>query len=78
MKYSYGEYPGNPNGSCYNAAAIVSDDGRHLSMMPHPERAIFSWQCAYYPDGRKDDETTPWLEAFVNARKWVEEKVKNK
>ena len=78
MKYSYSKYPGNPNGSCYNAAAIVSDDGRHLSMMPHPERAIFSWQCAYYPDGRKTDEATPWLEAFVNARKWVEEKVKNK
>ena len=78
MKYSYDEYPGNPNGSCYNAAAIVSDDGRHLSMMPHPERAIVSWQCAYYPDGRKTDEATPWLEAFVNARKWVEEKVKNK
>lgn len=72
MKYAYGEYPGNPNGSCYNAAAIVSDDGRHLSMMPHPERAIFSWQWADYPADRKSDEATPWLEAFVNARKWVE------
>ena len=75
MKYSYSEYPGNPNGSSYNAAAIVSDDGRHLSMMPHPERAIFSWQWADYPADRKSDEATPWLEAFVNARKWVEEKV---
>jgi phosphoribosylformylglycinamidine synthase len=76
MKYSYGEYPGNPNGSSYNAAAIVSDDGRHLSMMPHPERAIFTWQWADYPADRKSDEATPWLEAFVNARKWIEEKVK--
>ena len=74
MKYSYSEYPGNPNGSCYNAAAIVSNDGRHLSMMPHPERAIFAWQWADYPDNRRNDEATPWLEAFVNARKWIEEK----
>ncbi len=73
MKYSYGEYPGNPNGSDYNAAAIVSDDGRHLSMMPHPERAIFAWQWANYPFNRKNDEVSPWLEAFVNARKWIEQ-----
>jgi phosphoribosylformylglycinamidine synthase len=43
--------------------------------MPHPERAIFPWQCAYYPQQRKSDEVTPWIEAFVNARKWIEEKV---
>jgi len=73
MKYSYGEYPGNPNGSDYNAAAIVSDDGRHLSMMPHPERAIFAWQWATYPFKRKNDEVSPWIEAFVNARKWIEQ-----
>ncbi|MBO4244665.1 MAG: phosphoribosylformylglycinamidine synthase [Bacteroidales bacterium] len=73
MKYSYGEYPGNPNGSDYNAAAIVSEDGRHLSMMPHPERAIFPWQCATYPFNRKNDEVSPWIEAFVNARKWIEQ-----
>ena len=72
MKYSYGEYPGNPNGSDYNAAAIVSADGRHLSMMPHPERAIFAWQWATYPFNRKGDEVSPWIEAFVNARKWIE------
>ncbi|MCQ2974266.1 MAG: phosphoribosylformylglycinamidine synthase [Bacteroidales bacterium] len=76
MKYSYGEYPGNPNGSDYNAAAVVSKDGRHLSMMPHPERAIFSWQWANYPFDRKNDEVSPWLEAFVNARKWIENKKK--
>ena len=42
-------------------------------MMPHPERAFFPWQCATYPANRKADEVTPWIEAFVNARKWVEE-----
>jgi len=76
MKYSYDQYPANPNGSCYNAAAICSEDGRHLSMMPHPERAIFAWQWANYPTDRKNDEASPWLEAFVNARKWIEEKKK--
>lgn len=72
MKYSYGEYPGNPNGSDYNAAAIVSKDGRHLSMMPHPERTIFPWQWATYPYNRKNDEVSPWIEALVNARIWIE------
>ncbi|MBR6279093.1 MAG: phosphoribosylformylglycinamidine synthase [Bacteroidales bacterium] len=76
IKYSYKEYPANPNGSDYNAAAIVSSDGRHLSMMPHPERAILSWQWGYYPFERKSDEVSPWIEAFVNARKWIEEKTK--
>ena len=71
-KYSYTEYPGNPNGSSYSAAAIASRDGRHVAMMPHLERAIFPWQCAYYPLDRRDDEVTPWIEAFVNARRWVE------
>ena len=72
--YGYQQYPGNPNGSDYSAAAICSHDGRHLAMMPHPERAILPWQWAYYPEDRKNDEVSPWLEAFVNARKWVEER----
>ena len=71
-KYSYDEYPGNPNGSAYSAAAIASEDGRHIAMMPHLERAIFPWQCGTYPADRLSDEVTPWIEAFVNARKWVE------
>lgn len=74
-KYSYTDYPANPNGSDYNVAGICSEDGRHLAMMPHLERAIFPWQCAYYPNKRKD-EITPWIEAFVNARKWIEKKNK--
>ena len=75
-KYNYAAYPGNPNGSDYNVAGICSKDGRHLAMMPHLERAIFPWQNAWYPLDRRTDEVTPWIEAFVNARKWVEEKMK--
>ncbi|MCD7930643.1 MAG: phosphoribosylformylglycinamidine synthase [Tannerellaceae bacterium] len=71
-KYNYEGYPANPNGSPWSVAGVCSKDGRHLSLMPHPERAIFPWQCGYYPEDRKKDEVTPWMEAFVNARKWVE------
>jgi len=73
VKYSYDQYPGNPNGSQFSAAGLCSDDGRHLVMMPHLERAVFPWQWANYPDERKDDEISPWVEAFVNARMWIEE-----
>lgn len=72
-KYTYDRYPGNPNGSDYDAAAIVSNDGRHLAMMPHLERSIYPWNWAYYPGNRSDD-VSPWIEAFVNARKWVEKR----
>ena len=75
-KYNYAEYPGNPNGSDYNVAGIASADGRHLAMMPHPERAIFPWQNAWYPAEHRNDEITPWMEMFVNARKWVESRKK--
>ncbi len=71
-KYNYSAYPGNPNGSKASVAGLASADGRHLAMMPHLERAIFPWQCAYYPASRANDEVTPWIEAFINARKWVE------
>ena len=73
LKYTYDEYPGNPNGSRYSTAGICSADGRHLAMMPHLERAFFPWQNAYYPADRRKDDITPWMEAFVNARKWVEQ-----
>lgn len=72
VKYAYSGYPGNPNGSDFNTAAICSEDGRHLAMMPHIERAYFPWQCGTYPEGRRKDEVTPWMEGFVNARRWVE------
>lgn len=72
LKYSYDSYPGNPNGSDYSVAGICSADGRHLAMMPHLERAFYPWQCAYYPADRRAEKVTPWIEAFVNARRWVE------
>lgn len=70
-KYAYETYPANPNGSDYNTAMMCDESGRHLVMMPHIERSLFQWHWANYPKGRKD-EVTPWMEAFVNARKWVE------
>jgi len=76
MKYSHSGYPGNPNGSNFDAAGIVSDNGRHLAIMPHLERSVFPWQCGFYPENRKEDDCTPWFEAFVNARQWVQEIVK--
>lgn len=74
LKYNYSSYPANPNGSAFDVAGLCSDDGRHLAMMPHLERAFFPWQCGYYPAGRKKDEITPWIKAFVNAKKWIEKK----
>ncbi len=76
VKYSHDEYPANPNGSHFAAASLCSDDGRHLVMMPHLERAFKPWQWAYYPERRKMDEVAPWIQAFVNARNWIEEKVR--
>jgi phosphoribosylformylglycinamidine synthase len=73
-KYCYDEYPGNPNGSDYATAAVCSHDGRHLAMMPHPERTIFPWQNAYYPFAYRKHEVTPWMEAFANAREWLKNK----
>lgn len=71
-KYSYDGYPANPNGSPWAVAGVCSADGRHLAMMPHPERSIFPWQCGYYPADRLGDDVTPWIEAFLNARRWIE------
>lgn len=71
MSYSFDNYPGNPNGSDWNVAAICSNDGRHLAMMPHIERAFLPWQWPYYPENRKNDEIAPWIEAFVNAFNWI-------
>lgn len=73
-KYGYDAYPANPNGSDFNTAMLTDDSGRHLVMMPHLERSTFTWNWANYPAERKNDEVTPWLEAFVNARKWLENK----
>jgi len=70
-KYAYEAYPANPNGSDYNTAMLCDKTGRHLVTMPHIERSVFQWNWAHYPNGRQD-EVTPWIEAFVNARNWIE------
>ena len=73
-KYGYESYPANPNGSDYNTAMLCDTTGRHLVMMPHIERSTFPWNWANYPDANKNDQVSPWLEGFVNARKWIENK----
>ena len=70
-KYAYNAYPHNPNGSDYNTAMLCDRSGRHLVTMPHIERSTFQWNWANYPENRTD-EVSPWLEAFVNARLWLE------
>jgi phosphoribosylformylglycinamidine synthase len=70
-KYAYEGYPHNPNGSDFNTAMMCDATGRHLVTMPHIERSIFQWNWAHYPQGRQD-EVSPWIEAFVNARNWCE------
>jgi len=74
-RYGYDAYPANPNSSDYNTAMLASPDGRHLVTMPHIERSMFPWNWAHYPKDRQD-EISPWIEAFVNARKWLEERDK--
>jgi phosphoribosylformylglycinamidine synthase len=73
-KYGYESYPANPNGSDYNTAMMCDTTGRHLVMMPHIERSTFPWNWANYPDRNQKDDVSPWLEAFVNARKWIDNK----
>ncbi len=75
MKYSYDAFPGNPNGSSFGAAALSSKDGRHLAMMPHLERSLFPWNWSHHQN-KMAHEVSPWIEPFVNARKWVAKKVK--
>lgn len=64
------KYPFNPNGSVSGIAALCSPDGRHLAMMPHPERAFLPWQCHYWPPEWAGVKVSPWLQMFQNARKW--------
>ncbi|CAI9109174.1 OLC1v1008946C2 [Oldenlandia corymbosa var. corymbosa] len=65
-------YPFNLNGSPMGVAAICSPDGRHLAMMPHPERCFLMWQYPWYPKHWNVDEKgpSPWLKMFQNAREW--------
>jgi phosphoribosylformylglycinamidine synthase len=72
-KYGYDSYPANPNGSDFNTAMMCDSSGRHLVMMPHIERSTYPWNWAHYPK-KQQDEVSPWHEAFVNARLWIETK----
>ena len=72
-RYTYNAYPANPNGSPEGIAAVSSADGRHLAMMPHPERCLRPWNWPFYPAGRKYEEVTPWLMMFSDAYKWCTE-----
>ena len=69
-RYTYDAYPANPNGSPEGIAGVCSTDGRHLAMMPHPERCLRPWNWAHYPAELRSQEITPWIEMFINARVW--------
>ncbi len=77
-KYSYSQYPGNPNGSDFDTAAVCSKDGRHMAIMPHLERSLYPHNWPNYPNDRKNDEVSPWIEPFINAKNWVYESLKRK
>ena len=65
------EYPFNPNGAANGIAALCSPDGRHLAIMPHPERTFLTWQWGFMPEEwKKSLKVSPWLTMFLNARKW--------
>ncbi|KAM9609502.1 phosphoribosylformylglycinamidine synthase isoform 3-T3 [Morphnus guianensis] len=73
------EYPLNPNGSGGAAAALCSPCGRHLAVMPHPERGVRAWQWPWWPPlwgrptargGGHNDHAAPWLRMFRNACEW--------
>jgi len=66
-------YPFNPNGSRLGITGLCSEDGRHLAMMPHPERAFLKWQWAWMPKEMNQElEASPWMKMFQNAREWCE------
>jgi phosphoribosylformylglycinamidine synthase len=67
-------YPFNPNGSPNGIASLCSPCGRHLAIMPHPERCVLKWQQGYLPPylSPEGNQAAPWLQIFINARKWCE------
>jgi len=64
------QYPFNPNGSSMGLAGLCSPDGRHLAMMPHPERTFLPWQAHWMPEEMKHIGASPWLKMFQNAYEW--------
>ena len=74
VKYTYSGFPGNANGSAFDAAAVCSKDGRHLAIMPHLERSLFQWNWPF-KKGLETAEISPWMEPFANAFEWIESKI---
>jgi len=72
------KYPFNPNGSPEGITSLCSPDGRHLAMMPHPERAFLKWQHPWLPEDWQKLEASPWLQMFQNAYHWCLENQNNK
>ena len=70
--YPTEEYPFNPNGSTRGITAVCSENGRHLAMMPHPERCFMNWQLPWVPNNYplEKDGKSPWIAMFYNAYKW--------
>ena len=64
------EYPFNPNGSPHGWTSLCSPDGRHLAMMPHPERCVLPWQLPWAPAERRRQRFAPWMKLFQNAYQW--------
>jgi phosphoribosylformylglycinamidine synthase len=71
-KFGYEQFPANPNGSDFNIAMLADKTGRHLATMPHFERSTFPWNWGYYP-AELQHEVSPWIQAFVNAREWIDQ-----
>jgi phosphoribosylformylglycinamidine synthase len=66
-------YPFNPNGSPFGITGLCTPDGRHLAMMPHPERAFLKWQWPWMPADLNDGlKASPWIRMFQNARAWCD------
>lgn len=64
-------YPCNPNGSEMGVAGMMSNNGRHFGLMPHPERCVLKWQLPWCPESLKENRYTPWMKIFQNAYEWV-------
>ncbi|MFQ5758796.1 MAG: phosphoribosylformylglycinamidine synthase subunit PurQ [Candidatus Bathyarchaeia archaeon] len=68
-RYAEDEYPSNPNGAFHDIAGICDPNGTILGLMPHPERAYFSWQL---PDWTKREAISSYgdgrliFESMVN------------
>ncbi|ETN63588.1 adenosine 2 [Anopheles darlingi] len=66
-------YPMNPNGSPLGVAGVCSPDGRHLAMMPHPERCVQMWQWPYVTADFPYKNSSPWMSMFQEAYLWCQE-----